>query len=161
MTVAEKIGTLEEVAARAEGLRAEGKKVAHCHGVFDLLHIGHLRHLKGARQLADILVVTITPDRFVNKGPGRPAFTETLRAEALAMLECVDLVAIFLEMRATGFLELAAPDVYVKGGDYNQDTLNAAEREVLQKIGAKIDIVPFEPGYSTTDLLSRLSEIKK
>jgi len=64
-------------------------------------------------------------------------------------------------VRATRFLELAAPDIYAKGGDYNQDTLNAEERRVLQKIGAKIDIVPFEPGYSTTDLLSRLSEIKK
>jgi bifunctional ADP-heptose synthase (sugar kinase/adenylyltransferase) len=64
-------------------------------------------------------------------------------------------------MRAARFLELAAPDVYVKGGDYNQESLNAEERQVLQKIGAKIDIVPFEPGYSTSDLLARLSKIKK
>jgi D-glycero-beta-D-manno-heptose 1-phosphate adenylyltransferase len=86
---------------------------------------------------------------------------ENDRAEILAALECVDLVAIFPEVRATRFLEIAAPDIYVKGGDYNQETLNAEEREVLQKVGAKIDIVPFEPGYSTSDLLARLNEIKK
>ena len=95
------------------------------------------------------------------KGAGRPINSENDRAEIVAALECVDLVAIFPETRATRFLELAAPDVYVKGGDYKQDTLNAEERQVLQKISAKIDIVPFEPGYSTSDLLARLSKIKR
>src|SRR5213080_2133296 len=90
----QKIRSIEESAEALEGLRRAGKKIVHCHGVFDLLHIGHLRHLKAAREWGDALVVTITPDRFVNKGPGRPAFTEILRAEALAMLECVDFVAI-------------------------------------------------------------------
>ena len=79
----------------------------------------------------------------------------------MAALDCVDLVSIFPEPRAIRFLELVAPDVYVKGGDYNQETLNAEEREVLRKIGAKIEIVPLEQGYSTTDLLNRLSRLAK
>src|SRR5665213_2536653 len=94
MIPAEKIKSIEEAVDHLALQRKTGRKIVHCHGVFDLLHIGHLRHLKAARKFGDLLVVTITPDRFVNKGPGRPAFTETLRAEALAMLECVDIVAI-------------------------------------------------------------------
>ena len=161
--ISEKVVPLEELAQRASKLRAAGKKIVATNGCFDLLHVGHVRYLNAARALGDALIVGINADESVRelKGPGRPVNNQNDRAEIVAALECVDLVAIFLEMRATRFLELAAPDVYVKGGDYNQDTLNAAEREVLQKIGAKIDIVPFEPGYSTTDLLSRLSEIKK
>ena len=73
------------LAERLDVARAEGLQIAMCHGVFDLLHPGHLRHLARAKELADVLVVSITADRFVNKGPGRPAFTETLRAEALAI----------------------------------------------------------------------------
>ena len=75
------------------GLRAKGKRVAHCHGVFDLLHVGHVRHFQKARDYGDVLVVTLTQDEFVNKGPNRPAFNQQLRAELLANLECVDYVA--------------------------------------------------------------------
>jgi len=119
--------------------------------------------LTAARALGDALIVGINGDQSVRelKGAGRPVNNENDRAEILAALDCVDLVTIFPEIRATRFLEIATPDVYVKGGDYNQDTLNAEERQVLQKIGAKIDIVPFERGYSTSDLLARLKKIKK
>jgi rfaE bifunctional protein nucleotidyltransferase chain/domain len=159
----DKIVPLNELAQRANRLRAAGKKIVATNGCFDLLHVGHVRYLNAARALGDALIVGINGDQSVRelKGPGRPVNSENDRAEILAALESVDLVAIFPEMRATRFLELAAPDVYVKGGDYNQETLNAQEREVLQKVGAKIDIVPFEPGYSTSDLLARLNEIKK
>jgi len=128
-----------------------------------LLHVGHIRYLTAARALGDALIVGINGDQSVRelKGAGRPVNNENDRAEILAALDCVDLVTIFPEIRATRFLEIATPDVYVKGGDYNQDTLNAEERQVLQKIGAKIDIVPFERGYSTSDLLARLKKIKK
>lgn len=159
----DKIVRLEELEQRANKLRAAGKKIVATNGCFDLLHVGHVRYLNAARALGDALIVGINGDESVRelKGAGRPVNSENDRAEIVAALECVDLVTIFPEMRATRFLELAAPDVYVKGGDYKQDTLNADEREVLQKIGAKIDIVPFEPGYSTSDLLARLSKIKK
>jgi len=159
----DKIVPMEELAQRAGKLRAAGKKLVATNGCFDLLHLGHIRYLKAARALGDALIVGINGDQSVGelKGVGRPINNENDRAEVVAALECVDLVAIFPEVRATRFLELAGPTVYVKGGDYNQDTLNAEERQVLQKMGAKIDIVAFEPGYSTTDLLARLSKIKK
>src|SRR6266513_3686886 len=158
-----KIVDFEEVSDRCDRLRAAGKKIVATNGCFDLLHVGHVRYLTAARQLGDALIVGINGDESVRqlKGEGRPVNNENDRAEIVAALSCVDLVTIFPEMRATCFLELAAPDVYVKGGDYKQDTLNAEERQVLQKIGAKIDIGPFEPGYSTSDLLARLSKIKK
>jgi rfaE bifunctional protein nucleotidyltransferase chain/domain len=159
----DKIVRLEELEQRANKLRTAGKKIVATNGCFDLLHVGHVRYLNAARALGDALIVGINGDESVRelKGAGRPVNSENDRAEIVAALECVDLVAIFPEIRATRFLELAAPDIYVKGGDYKQDTLNADEREVLQKVGAKFDIVPFEPGYSTSDLLARLSRIKK
>lgn len=159
----DKIVRLEELEQRASKLRAAGKKIVATNGCFDLLHVGHVRYLNAARALGDALIVGINGDESVRelKGRGRPVNNQNDRAEIVAALECVDLVTIFPEMRATRFLELAAPDIYVKGGDYKQDTLNAEEHEVLQKVGAKIDIVPFEPGYSTSDLLARLSKIKK
>ena len=159
----DKVVPLEKLQQRVKDLRAAGKKIVATNGCFDLLHAGHVRYLNAARALGDALIVGINGDESVRelKGQGRPVNNQNERAEIVAALGCVDLVTIFPEMRATRFLELAAPDVYVKGGDYNQDTLNADEREVLQKVGAKIDIVPFEPGYSTTDLLARLGKIKK
>src|SRR5947208_13067506 len=91
---AQKIKPIEELTTTLSALRAGGKRIVHCHGVFDLLHIGHIKHLEAARKLGDLLVVTLTPDRHVNKGPHRPAFPERLRAEAIASLACVDFVAI-------------------------------------------------------------------
>jgi rfaE bifunctional protein nucleotidyltransferase chain/domain len=159
----DKMVPLNELTQRANKLRAAGKKIVATNGCFDLLHVGHVRYLTASRALGDALIVGINGDQSVRelKGAGRPVNSENDRAEVVAALGCVDLVTIFPEMRATRFLELAAPDIYVKGGDYNQETLNAEERQVLQKIGAKIDIVPFEPGYSTSDLLKRLSELRK
>src|SRR5438270_6888321 len=159
----DKIVPLNELAQRASRLRAAGKKIVATNGCFDLLHVGHVRYLNAARALGDALIVGINGDQSVSelKGAGRPVTNQNDRAVIVAALECVDLVTIFPEIRATRFLELAAPDVYVKGGDYNQDTLNAEERQVLKKIGAKIDIVPFERGYSTSDLLASMNKIKK
>ena len=161
--ISDKIVPLGELAQRTNKLRAAGKKIVATNGCFDLLHVGHVRYLNAARALGDALIVGINGDQSVRelKGAGRPITSENDRAEIVAALSCVNLATIFPEMRAARFLELAAPDVYVKGGDYNQESLNAEERQVLQKIGAKIDIVPFEPGYSTSDLLARLSKIKK
>src|SRR5215475_9136338 len=110
-----KIKRVDELATTIASFRKEGKKVVHCHGVFDLLHIGHIKHLEAARQYGDRLVVTITPDRFVNKGPHRPAFPERLRAEALASLVCVDFVAINEWPTAVETIQRLRPDFYVKG----------------------------------------------
>ena len=153
-----KIVELDEVAKRTEQLRAAGKRIVATNGCFDLLHAGHVRYLKTARTLGDVLVVGLNGDRSVSelKGPARPINNETDRAEVLAALESVDLVTIFPELRATRFIQLVGPDVYVKGGDYSSETLNDEERAALEKIGAKIDIVPFVEGYSTSALIKKL-----
>ena len=114
-TAAKKIKRIDELTRTLAALRADGKKIVHCHGVFDLLHIGHIKHLEAARKLGDALVVTLTPDRFVNKGPHRPAFPERLRAEALASLACVDFVAINEWPTAVETIERLRPSYYVKG----------------------------------------------
>src|ERR1041385_2884329 len=111
----DKIKRLEDLARTLASLRGHGKKIVHCHGVFDLLHIGHIKHLEAARKLGDALVVTLTPDRFVNKGPHRPAFPERLRAEALASLACVDFVSINEWPTAVETIQRLRPDFYVKG----------------------------------------------
>jgi rfaE bifunctional protein nucleotidyltransferase chain/domain len=153
-----KIVQMNELAARAKELRAAGKKLVATNGCFDLLHVGHVRYLQAARALGDLLAVGVNGDQSARelKGPGRPLNNEHDRAEVLAALEDVDLVVIFPELRATRFIEAAAPAVYVKGGDYTLETLNTEERGALQKVGADVRIVPFENGFSTTRLLEQL-----
>jgi rfaE bifunctional protein nucleotidyltransferase chain/domain len=153
-----KIIDMNELAQRARELRAAGKKLVATNGCFDLLHVGHVRYLQAARGLGDVLAVGLNGDRSVRelKGNGRPINNEADRAEVLAALECVDLVAIFPEIRATEFILAAQPAIYAKGGDYTSETLNAEERAVLQEVGAEIRIIPFEKGYSTSLLLEQL-----
>ena len=117
---AEKLRSLEELAEGLARMKAEGKRVVHCHGVFDLLHPGHIRHLEAAKREGDVLVVTVTQDEHVNKWPGRPAFNQRLRAESLAALACVDYVAVNRWPTAVETIHCLRPDVYVKGMDYAQ-----------------------------------------
>lgn len=154
-----KILTLEELAARADQLRAERRKIVATNGCFDLLHVGHVRYLEAARALGDLLIVGVNGDASVRalKGPARPLNSERDRAEVVAALACVDLVTVFADVRATQFLEAAVPVIYVKGGDYRPETLNPEERAVLDRIGAEIKIVQFESGYSTSGLIARLA----
>jgi D-glycero-beta-D-manno-heptose 1-phosphate adenylyltransferase len=121
-----KIVELEELSDRCEKLRSAGKKIVATNGCFDLLHVGHVRYLQAARALGDLLVVGLNGDRSVYevKGAGRPITTQSDRAEILAALTCVDLVAIFPEIQATKFLAAVRPAVYVKGGDYTPRTLD-------------------------------------
>ena len=158
-----KIIDLEELPARAKELCAARKKLVATNGCFDLLHLGHVRYLQAARALGDALAVGLNGDRSVRelKGPGRPINNERDRAEVLAALESVDFVTIFPEVRATRFIEMAAPAIYAKGGDYTSETLNAEERAILQKIGAQVRIIPFEEGYSTSGLLEQLRTLIK
>ena len=115
-----KVVSVAELAERVAALKAAGKRVAHCHGCFDLVHPGHIKHLQAARRLADVLVVTVSPDRFVDKGPGRPAFPEQLRAESVAALECVDYVAVNQWPTAVETIRLLRPDFYVKGQEFER-----------------------------------------
>src|SRR5438270_2474022 len=153
-----KIIDMDELAARAEVLRAAGKTLVVTNGCFDLLHIGHVRYLQAARALGDLLAVGLNGDRSVRelKGKGRPVTGERDRAEVLAALQCVDLVTIFPEMRATQFIGASHPAIYVKGGDYSSETLDEDERALLKEIGAKIRFIPFEAGYSTSRLLEQI-----
>ena len=89
-----KILKLEELAQKIQDLKSEGRKIVHCHGCFDLMHPGHIKHFQAAKKMGDILVVTITPDMYVDKGRDRPVFKEDLRADSIAALECVDYVGI-------------------------------------------------------------------
>ena len=153
-----KIVQLEQLSTRCEKLRSAGKKIVATNGCFDLLHVGHVRYLQGARALGDLLVVGLNGDRSVHelKGTGRPIATQNDRAEILAAMECVDLIAIFPEIRATKFLAAVRPAVYVKGGDYTSGTLDEEEGTILKETKAEIRLIPFETGYSTSGLIERI-----
>jgi len=155
----QKIQDLESLARILAEKREQGLKIAHCHGVFDLMHVGHIRHFEASKKKADILVVTLTPDQFVNKGPHRPAFTSSLRAETIASLHCIDYVAINQWPTAVETIALLKPDFYMKGseyknaeGDYTGGILE--EEEVVKKAGGQLaftdDIV-----FSSSSLINQ------
>jgi len=123
-----KIKTISDLAAILQKTR-NGKRIVLCHGVFDLLHIGHIRYFEQAKKHGDILVVTVTPDRFVNKGPERPAFPEDLRVESIASLEIVDYVAINEWPTAVETIQILKPDIYAKGSEYKD-----AKKDITGKI---------------------------
>ena len=158
--VTEKVCTLDELADHCAGLRREGRRVVLCHGCFDLLHIGHIRHFAEARTLGDVLVVTITPDRFVQKGPGRPAFPAELRAEAVAALSAVDRVAINRWPTAVETLKTLRPNVFCKGWEFHAEGSDPTgkielERNAAEELGVEIrftdDLI-----FSSSELLRRL-----
>jgi rfaE bifunctional protein nucleotidyltransferase chain/domain len=141
----DKILTLEEAGLVSQQLRNGGKVVVQAHGAFDLLHLGHVRHLTAARKYGGVLIVTVTADRFINKGPGRPVFTETLRAEMLAALEFVDWVAINDAPDAVNAINCIQPDIYAKGKDYENPEGDVtgkiiAEREAVEAFGGRLVI---------------------
>ena len=129
----DKVRSLAEIAAIAERLRREGKTVVQAHGTFDLLHLGHVRHLESARKVGDALIVTVTADRFVNKGPGRPLFSAELRAEMLATLEYVDWVAINDAADAVSAIECIRPIVCIKGQDYQNPQGDITGKIMLER----------------------------
>jgi rfaE bifunctional protein nucleotidyltransferase chain/domain len=155
-----KIKDIEELPKDLAVLRSAGNtKVVQCHGVFDLLHIGHIRHLEKAKQLGDVLVVTVTPDEYVNKGPHRPAFPAQLRAEGIAALDCVDYVAINKWARATESIQRLRPDFYVKGGEYKDAPKDVTggitlEEQAVKAIGGEI-VFTEEITFSSSSLINR------
>ena len=155
----EKVRTLDEVAAICEQTRAAGRSVVQAHGTFDLLHLGHVRHLEAARKLGDALIVTVTADRFVNKGPGRPVFNAELRAEMLATLEYVDWVAVNDAPDAVSAIEHIRPSIYIKGQDYQNPDGDITgkitlEREAVEAHGGRIHFTD-EVVFSSTELINR------
>ncbi len=147
---------LGQVTAR---LRQEGKTIVQCHGVFDLLHPGHLRHFVAAKKLGDVLVVTLTSDRYVNKGPDRPVFNQNLRAESIASIGCVDYVAINDHPMSSEALTELKPNIYVKGGEYADlegDVTGGIkiEKEAVEAHGGKIHFTN-EATFSSSSLINR------
>lgn len=154
-----KIVELEDLVEIVQEAKSAGEKVVHCHGVFDLLHIGHIRHFLNARKLGDILIITVTPDKYVNKGPGRPAFAEDLRMETLASLDMVDYVAKNRWPMAVETIKLIKPDYYVKGVEYKDAGKDITggiklEEEAIESVGGKLtftdDIV-----FSSSSLINK------
>ncbi len=154
----DKILTLEQAAHWAAIFKASGKTLAVTNGVFDLLHRGHVEYLLQAAQEADGLLVALNSDSSVHelKGPERPIVCQQDRAFLLASLECVSAVVIFDGVRATKVFEAISPDVYVKGGDYTEDTLDREEHAVLKATGTRFHFIPFIPGKSTTSTIRQI-----
>jgi len=158
-----KVKTMEEIAAIAEAARRRGCKVVLAHGVFDLVHMGHVRHLEAARREGDLLIVTTTADHLVNKGPGRPIFSQNLRAEMLAALEYVDWVGISRAPSAEAVLDVIKPDVYVKGADYEnpEDDITGnivKEREAVEKHGGRV-VFTKDISFSSTELINKYLDV--
>ncbi len=160
------VGLIELPGILAEKRLYHDIKVCHCHGVFDLVHVGHLRHFQKAKENGDVLVITLTPDRYVNKGPGRPAFNEELRLEFIAALECVDYVALNNWPTAIETLGLIKPDFYIKGSEYS-DSKNditgmiEAEKHAVESAGGKLvftDDVIFSSSNLINNYMSLLPE---
>ncbi|MCR9216075.1 MAG: PfkB family carbohydrate kinase [bacterium] len=153
-----------KIVGRAELLRLrdqarrDGRSVVQCHGCFDIVHPGHIRHLQHAARQADVLVVTITADACVNKGDGRPLFSEELRAENLAALDCVDLVYVNPDPTAEALLDAVQPDVYIKGREYesNNDPRFAAERDAVERHGGRVVFSSGDIVFSSTALVSAM-----
>jgi rfaE bifunctional protein nucleotidyltransferase chain/domain len=158
-----KIKTIEELGEIARVAQSQGHRVALCHGVFDLVHLGHIRHIQAARNEGDVVMVTITADRYVNKGPGRPIFPENMRAEMLASLANVDWVGINRTTSAEPVLDTVRPDIYVKGSDYENpdDDVTGkikSERDAVERHGGRI-VFTRDVTFSSSSLVNRYFDI--
>jgi len=145
---------LNEIAAQARGA---GRTVVFGNGCFDLLHVGHIRYLAGARELGDVLILALNGDRSVRKlkGAGRPLMPELERAEILAALECVDYIIVFDDSTVDSLLKAIRPDVHAKGTDYTKETV--PERETVVSYGGRIAIVGDPKEHSTRDYLKQIT----
>jgi len=157
-SIAAKICTRDELVRERARLRGAGRALVHCHGCFDIVHPGHIRHLRQARGLGDALLVSVTGDAGIAKGTGRPLIPEELRAENLAALDCVDLVYVEPAPTAEGLLRLVQPDVYVKGKEYesNNDPRFLAEREAVERAGGRVVFSSGDVVFSSTALIAAM-----
>ena len=153
---ASKLGTLEQVGARVMAARREGRKIALANGCFDVLHVGHVRYLEGARAEADVLVVGVNGDASTRrlKGEGRPVMPAEDRALVVAALRAVDHVVVFEEDDVGRLLVALRPDVRCKGTDYTPETV--PEREVVRSYGGRVAIVGDPKRHDTTALVARI-----
>ncbi len=156
MSAAPKRVTLEGAAQQVAAWRGSGLSIALANGVFDLLHVGHVRYLEGAKAMADRLVVAVNSDASTRatKGPTRPVIPQGERAELLAALWCTDLVLVFDELDVRRVIRALKPDVHVKGTDYTPDSI--PERGEVEAYGGRVAVAGDPKDHSTTELVSKL-----
>jgi D-beta-D-heptose 7-phosphate kinase/D-beta-D-heptose 1-phosphate adenosyltransferase len=156
-----KILSLEKLLGVRQGLRTEGQRLVFTNGVFDLLHVGHVRYLKSARELGDALLVAINSDRTVRelKGDNRPLTNEIERAEILSALRQVDYVTIFDDVSPRTLIARLLPDVLVKGGDYGLADIHG--REEVEAAGGRVVSLPFVEGASTSTIIERMKRVSE
>jgi len=149
------LGQLLDLRLRA---KKEGKTVVHCHGCFDIVHPGHVHHLEFARSLGDILIVSVSSDQNVSKGPSRPLIPDDLRARSLAALQCVDAVYLNTKPTSEGLLESLRPDIYVKGREYetSKDPRFLRERDTVIQNGGRVVFSGGDVVYSSTALINSM-----
>ncbi|UCD14955.1 MAG: adenylyltransferase/cytidyltransferase family protein [Candidatus Omnitrophota bacterium] len=143
---------------KLEQLKSAGRKIILCHGCFDLMHPGHIKHFQAAKKMGDVLVVTLSPDKYVDKGEGRPVFNQSLRAESIAALECVDYVAINQWPTAEETLKALKPDMYVKGQEFQslEDKTGKLQKEykIMQELDIQIGFTQ-EVVFSSTKIINQ------
>ena len=151
-----KILSLDRLLLERERLRAAGQKLVFTNGVFDILHVGHVRYLEQARTLGDVLLVAINSDAAVRelKGEGRPLMNQDERAEILAALRTVDYVTIFDDISPRALIARLLPDVLVKGGDYALDEIHG--REEVEAAGGRVVSLPFVKGASSSRIIEKM-----
>tara|TARA_Y100000310_G_scaffold107829_1_gene106258 strand:- start:4386 stop:4871 length:486 start_codon:yes stop_codon:yes gene_type:complete len=151
-----KFKTIEEIEQLSKEFKSQNKKIVTTNGVFDLLHIGHIRYLQKAKSKGDVLIVALNSDSSVKKlkGPSRPLNTQNDRAEVLSALNCVDFTLIFNEDNPISVLEKIKPSIHVKGADYTPDQI--IEKQTIESNDGKIELIEFEKGYSTTSLIEKI-----
>src|SRR5256714_5865683 len=156
--MSKKILSQQQLLNERARLRDVGQKLVFTNGVFDILHVGHVRYLQQARELGDALIIAVNSDASVRqlKGEGRPLMSENDRAEILAALECVDCVTIFDDVSPRSLIAELLPDVLVKGGDYALDQIHG--REEVEAAGGSVVSLPFVEGASTSKIVERLKE---
>ncbi len=154
----QKVLSLDQLLGVRRAMRTAGQKLVFTNGVFDLIHVGHVRYLAAARSLGDALLVAVNSDRTVRelKGEGRPLVNENERAEILAALRQVDYVTIFDDISPRSLIASLLPDVLAKGGDYALDQIHG--REEVEAAGGKVISLPFSEGSSTSDIISRMKK---
>lgn len=156
-----KVVSLKKLIPIVQKLKSGNKRIVTTNGVFDILHLGHVRYLEKAKKLGDVLIVGVNTDYSVrqNKGAERPINDEKSRTGVLAGLESVDYVFLFNEKDPRKWLSKIKPHIHVKAGDYKIDEM--IERDVVEKNGGKVMLVPVVSGYSTTGIISRIMKVCK
>lgn len=165
MPQVEKRLSIEELVKIVDAFKREGKKIVHCHGCFDLMHPGHIKHFQSAKKMGDILIVTVTPDKYVDKGPHRPVFKDLLRSESIAALSFVDFVAISRWPTAIELIGLLKPDYYVKGQEFGEEDNPVdptgkleKEKQTLDEYGGKL-MFTRDQVFSSSNLINNFFDI--